>query len=154
MLLDSLLTVHIFSVIVWIGFGLYELLLSREIHKARGTSTEIELIRINGRYGGIVAIATLFVAISGILMASLFGWGFFQQTWLGIKQGIMLAILLDMAWLTPTFRRAYREIRALSDVRGPELEQCRATLARIHPHVVLMRLGAIVAVGLAIWRPT
>lgn len=154
MLRDTLLTIHILAVIVWLGFGLYELLLSHEIHKAKGTPLEVPLIRIYGRYSSIVAIATLVVAIMGILMATLLGWGFFQQLWLGIKQAIMLAIILDMVWLTPTFQRAYKEIAALRDAPGPELEQCRATLALIHRHVIPMRLGAIVAVVLAVWRPT
>jgi hypothetical protein len=102
MLLDSLLTVHVFSVIVWIGFGLYELLLSREIRKARGTSTEIDLIRINGRYGGIVAVATLLVAISGILMASLFGGG-------GNKPGSRSnrASCWRFSWIWPGSRRHF-----------------------------------------------
>lgn len=153
MLRDTLLTIHILGVIVWLGFGFYELLLSHEIRKARDTSLEVPLIRIYGRYAGIVAVATLVVAAMGVLMATLLGWGFFQQRWLGIKQAIMLAIILDIAWLTPTFQRVYKEIAALRDSPGPELEQCRATLAQIHRHVVPMRLGALVAVVLAIWRP-
>lgn len=38
MLRDSLLTIHVLGVIVWLGFGGYELLLSHEIRKARGTA--------------------------------------------------------------------------------------------------------------------
>jgi len=115
MLLKTLLTIHIFGVIIWIGFGLYELLLHREIRNARGTAIEIALIRVSGRYGGIVAIATLVVAVTGVFMTNLLGLGYFQELWLGILQAIMLAILVDMVLLIPTYVRSYKEIGALRD---------------------------------------
>jgi hypothetical protein len=55
MLRNSLPTIHILGVIAWLGLGSYELLLSREIRKARGTGMEILLIRVYGRYAGLVA---------------------------------------------------------------------------------------------------
>lgn len=153
MLRDSLLTIHILGVIAWLGLGGYELLLSHEIRKARDTAMEIPLIRIYGRYAGLVAAATLVVAVAGGAMALLLGWGFFNQLWLGIKQAIMLAILLDIAFMTPTFIRTANAIKALPDSAGPQLDSVRSLLARVERHVVPMRLGALVAVVLAVWRP-
>lgn len=154
MLRDSLLTIHIIGVIVWLGLGAYELLLSHEIRRARGTPVEIPLIRIYGRYAGLVAAATFVVAIAGGAMSWFLGWGFFKHLWLGIKQAIMLAILLDIALMTPTFIRTADEIKALPDSAGPQLDSVRALLARVERHVIPMRLGALVAVVLAVWRPT
>jgi hypothetical protein len=150
---NSLLTIHILGVIAWLGFGGYELLLSHEIRKARGTNAEIPLMRIYGRYAGLVAIATLIVAIAGSAMAWFFGWGFFSSLWLGIKQTIMLAIVLDMALMSPIFIRTANEIKALPDSIGPQLDSVRALLTRVDRHVLPMRLGALVAVVLAVWRP-
>ena len=154
MLRDTLLTVHILAVVVWLGFGLYELLLTRDIKNARGTQFEVPLLKIYGKYAPIVAIATLVVALTGVLMSIFLGWGFFQHMWLGIKQAIMLAVILDMIYLTPTFIRGAKEIGALSNNAGPELEAYRETQRTIDHHVVLMRLGGLVAVVLAVWRPT
>ena len=153
MLRDSLLTVHILGVIAWLGFGGYELLLSHEIRKARGTVMEIPLIRIYGRYAGLVAAATLVVAITGGAMAWFLGWGFFKYIWLGIKQAIMLAILLDIAFMAPSFIRTGNEIKALPDSGGAQLDSVRKLLARVERHVIPMRLGALVAVVLAVWWP-
>jgi len=151
---NVLLSVHLVAAIVWLGVGLYELFLYREIRRARGTPLEVQLIQIYGRYSSVVAVATLVVAAAGLLMSLLLGWGFFQQLWLGVKQAIMLLILLDMALLVPTFRRAYTEIAALSTDDGvAALERCRTTLAQVHRHVVPMRIGALLAVLLAVWRP-
>lgn len=150
---NLLLTIHILGVIVWLGFGAYELLLSREIRRARGTPLEIDLIRIYGRYAGFVAVATLVVALAGILMSAFVGWGFFTSFWLGAKQTIMLLILADMAYLIPTFVATAKATAELTHPGGEVLDHTRQLLERVERHVVPMRLGALLAVVLAVWKP-
>ena len=153
MLRTALLSTHILAVIVWLGFGLYELLLIREIRRARGLPEEIALIRIYGRYAGVVAIATLIVAAAGVAMALMLGWGFFNLLWLGLKQGIMAAIILGMIVLTPLFMRTYAAIGAISEGNAASIAAARDVIDRVERYVVLMRLGGVVAVVLAVWRP-
>jgi hypothetical protein len=153
MLRTALLSTHILAVIVWLGFGLYELLLIREIRRARGSPEEIALIRIYGRYAGIVAIATLVVAAAGVAMSLSLGWGFFSVLWLGLKQGIMAAIILGMTVLTPLLMRTYAAIGAISEGNTATLIAARAVIDSVEKYVVLMRLGGVVAVLLAVWRP-
>jgi uncharacterized membrane protein len=154
MLRTILLSIHVLAVIVWLGFGLYELLLVREIRRARVLPEEVALIRIYGRYAGIVAIATLVVAAAGVAMALLLGWGFFSVLWLGLKQAIMSAIILGMIVLTPLFIRIYARIGEISGANASSVEAAREVIGRAEPYVVLMRLGGLLAVVLAIWRPT
>jgi uncharacterized membrane protein len=153
MLRTALLSTHILAVIVWLGFGLYELLLVREIRRARGSPEEVALIRIYGRYAGVVAVATLVVAAAGVAMALTLGWGFFTVLWLGLKQAIMAAIVLGMIVLTPLFMRTYAAIAALSDGNAASLAAARDAMGRVEKYVILMRLGGAVAVVLAVWRP-
>lgn len=150
---NLLLTLHILGVIIWLGFGAYELLLSREIRNVRGTPLEVHLIRIYGKFAAFVALATLVVAIAGGLMSALVGWGFFTSLWLGAKQAIMLLILADMLYLVPTFIATAKATAGLTESGGEGIEHTRALLARVERHVVPMRLGALVAVILAVWRP-
>lgn len=150
---NLLLTLHVLGVIAWLGFGAYELLLSREIRKARDTPLEVQLIRIYGKYAGLVALGTLVVAVAGVLMSIVVGWGFFTSLWLGIKQIIMLVVLADMAYLVPTFIATAKATRDLTDSGGGSIDRTRALLAKVETHVVPMRLGALVAVVLAVWRP-
>ncbi len=152
MLRDILLTAHVFGVIVWLGCGLYEFFLAHEIKKARGSSLEIPLIQLYGKYAPVVAVATLVVAAMGILMSIFLGWGFFQHFWLGLKQLIMLLIIVDMVLLVPTFKLATDQINSLSDDPAI-LPAYHETFAKIERHVSLMRLGASIAVVLAIFRP-
>ena len=154
MLRTVLLSIHVLAVVVWLGFGLYELLLLREIGRARGRPEEAALMRIYGRYAGIVAGATLVVAAAGVAMALALGWGFFNVLWLGLKQAIMAAIILGMIILTPLFVKTYAAIGALSEERPETLETAREAIGRVEGHVILMRLGGLVAVVLAVWRPT
>ena len=154
MLRNTLLSIHILAVVVWLGFGLYELLLTREIRHARGLPEEIPLIRIYGRYAGVVAIATLLVAAAGIAMSVLLGWGFFSVLWLGIKQIIMAAIIVGMILLSPLFMRTYAAIAKISGSESPELQAARELIGRVERYVILMRLGGVVAIVLAVWRPT
>ena len=153
MLRDLLLTFHILGVIAWLGFGIYELFLTHEIRKAKNTPLEVPLLRIYGRYAGLVALATFVVAIAGGFMASLLGWGYFKHLWLGIKQIIMLAILLDIAYMIPTFMRTAKAINELPDSGGPSLDLVRSLLEKVERHVIPMRVGAFIAVLLAVWRP-
>ncbi len=138
---------------MWLGFGAYELLLSREIRRARDTPLEIDLIRIYGRYAGLVALATLVVAVAGASMSVFVGWGFFTSLWLGTKQVIMLLILADMVFMVPTFIATAKATAKLSYPGGQVLDHTRHLLERVERHVIPMRIGALVAVVLAVWKP-
>jgi hypothetical protein len=151
---STLLSIHILAVVVWLGCGLYELLLVREIRRAQGSAEEIPLLRIYGRYAGIVAIATLVTAGAGVFMSIMLGWGFLTVLWLGIKQWIMAAIILAMIFLAPLFIKTYAAIGAVSDSDSGSLQVARNLISRVERYVVLMRLGGVVAVLLAVWRPT
>lgn len=155
MLRDGLLTLHIFAVIIWMGCGVYERFLHLEIHRARGSAMEIPLLKIYRRYAGVIIFATLVVAVTGGLMIWLVGWGFFNPAhpWLSIKQGIMLAILLGMAWMLPGLRRCHHAIDALPDHGTPVLDDLRDQLKRIDLQEIPIRIGATIAVVLAVFRP-
>lgn len=155
MLRDGLLTLHIFAVIIWMGCGVYERFLHIEIGRARGTAMEVPLLKIYRRYTGVIVFATLIVALTGGLMSGLVGWGFFNPAhpWLSLKQGIMLAILLGMVFMLPDLLRSQRMIKTLPDGGGDQLAAVHALLARLDRREVLIRIGATIAVILAVFRP-
>ena len=47
---EPLLTLHILSVIIWLGCGLYEIFLAHEIKLSRGTVLELNLVKIYIKY--------------------------------------------------------------------------------------------------------
>jgi hypothetical protein len=141
-------------VIVWLGCGLYELLLSRDIRREAGTAAEFHRFSTWFRYQEVIPIATVLVAASGLLMSSFLGWGYFTSLWLGLKQGIMLAILAAMAFVGPRMVRLKREFRALPQIEAVVPAEIRAVFFGAEPWFIAMRVAGLASVLLAVWRPS
>lgn len=107
-------------------------------------------LRLIATSGPIVAIATVVVAITGAWMSWSGGWGFFQILWLSIKQAIMVAVLLTMVAFEGRFRRVANEIKALPPGPGPATPEIREALQSVRLPKVAMRVGALLALGLAV----
>lgn len=153
MLRGILLTTHLLAVTVWLGAGLYDLFLSREMKRWRGTPAEVTLARVYVRYGPVIVAAALLVAVTGALQSSLLGWGYFQHFWLGLKQALMLLVLGVLGAVFPTFARLGREVGALPESATELPELVRALLARTEPYILVMRAAALIALVLAVFRP-
>jgi hypothetical protein len=153
MLRGTLLTLHLLGVVVWLGAGLYELFLDREMGRVRGKPAEVSLARVYSRYGPVVATATLLVAATGALQASLLGWGYFTAFWLGAKQLLMLVVLGILGALLPKFLRMGRVVAAHPEGAGQLSQEARALFERVRPYVLLMRMAALLALVLAVFRP-
>ncbi|MFI5317211.1 MAG: hypothetical protein ACHQ6T_16035 [Myxococcota bacterium] len=153
MLRGTLLTLHLLGVIVWLGAGLYDLFLDHEIQRARGTPAEIALARVYTRYGPVIVVAALFVALTGALQASALGWGYFRVFWLGAKQLLMLLILGILAWLLPIFARMGRAVAAHPAGASELSDEARALFRRVRPHILVIRGAALLALVLAVFKP-
>ena len=153
MLRGTLLTLHLIGVIIWLGAGLYELFLDLEMRRARGTPSEVTLARVYSRYGPVVAFGTLLVAVTGALQASLLGWGYFGVLWLGVKQALMLLVLLIMGGLLPRFLRMGRVVGAHPVGAIGLSGEARALFTGVRPYILLMRAAALLALLLAVFRP-
>ena len=153
MLRNSLLTIHLFSVIVWLGCGLYELFLARELKLARGTRLEVDLARVYLKYAAPVPVATILVVITGVWMSIALGHGFFQSLWLGSKQGLMLFVLIIFASVLPPFMKLQAEIGALPDTAQALSPPAVGLFGRIEPWLVTMRVAGAIAVVFAVWKP-
>jgi uncharacterized membrane protein len=154
MLRNSLLTVHVLSVVVWLGCGLYELFLAHELKSARGTTTEVRLARIYLKYAAPVPVATLLVAGTGAWMAVALHFGFFQVLWLGIKQSLMLVVLGIFAAILRPFLQFQTAVNALPQDAGELPPDIASRFGAIEPWLLVMRVLGAIAVVLAIWRPT
>lgn len=154
MLRNGLLTVHLLAVILWLGGGAYELYVAHQARRYRGTPVELPLLRIVAIAGPVFVVAMVLVAVTGVLMSWLYGWGFFRVFWLGAVQAIMAVALVIMFSILRPYYRAGELMRALPPGPGQATEEIRAILAGLAPYIVAMRVGALVALGLAIWKPS
>jgi hypothetical protein len=148
-----LLSVHLLGVAFWIGLGFAQLYVGRQFRLARGTDLEAPLLRLTLRLNGWVIAATLTAAAAGVGLAVVTGLGFFHQLWLGAKQAIMLAVFAMAAAIGPAAARVGRTAALLPPGPGPASEAARIDLERMLPWEVAMRVAAVAALLLAVWRP-
>ena len=149
---EPLLVIHILSVIIWLGCGLYELFLAREMKRARGSHLELELTRIYLKYAAPVPVATLLVAATGATMAVVLEWGFFQQFWLGMKQGLMVAVLIIFASVVPPFIKLQKIVETLPESATTLPAEAASIFDKIEPWLVVMRAMGAVAVIFAVFK--
>jgi putative copper export protein len=149
----TLLTIHLLAVVVWLGGGLYDLFLVRELKRQRGTPAEVTLARVYVRYGPVIVAAVVVVAVTGALQASLLGWGYFAQLWLGLKQALMGLVLVALAAVMPTFARLGRVVGSLPESATELSEEARALFSRTEPYILVMRVAGFAALVLAAFRP-
>ena len=153
MVRNALLTIHVLSIIAWIGVGFFELYLGRRSMAASGTALEAPLLRM--AYGADLVVfgATLLAFAAGISMAIYEGYWFFTVLWLGIKQAIMIVVLVVVIGIFPTAIKLNAALKGLPPGPGPATPEIRALYRRLEPWYWLMRVLAVCAVVLAIWRP-
>jgi hypothetical protein len=90
--------------------------------------------------------------VTGLLISSFLGWGYFSRAWLGLKQGLMLAVVVMMAAFVPGVMRLQRAVDALPRGAGPTVE-IRRLVAVGARWEIAMRAAALLAFLLAIYRP-
>ncbi len=154
MLRGTLLAIHLLAVVVWLGAGLYDSFVAREIRRQRGTRGEVTLARLYVRYGPVIVGALLLVAVTGALQASLLGWGWFTHFWLGAKQALMGIALAALAGALPIFAAMSRALRALPDDAAGLSDEARSLFRRSEPYILVMRVSALAALLLAAFRGT
>lgn len=154
MIRNTLLSIHILAIITWIGAGFFELYLGRRFLGAKGTVLEAPFIRIVYGSDLVVFGATNVAFVAGIAMAIYEGYWFFTVLWLGIKQAIMLIVIAIVIFIFPTAMKLNAAINLLPDGPGPASDDARDLYRKLEPWYWLMRVLAVIAVLLAVWRPT
>jgi hypothetical protein len=153
MLRDTLLSIHLFGAIAWVGAGFFQLYLGRLFLAQKGSVLEAPLIRIVYGSDFVVFAATVLVFLAGIGLAICEGYWFFTTLWLGVKQAIMLVVVAIVVFIFPAARQLNIAIGKLPPGSGPANDEIRGLYRSLEPWYWLMRLLAVAAVLLAIWRP-
>lgn len=150
---DVLLTIHIFGVIVWLGFGFFELWIGRIVMSDPTAASAAPMMRLAYRADIFVFLATLVVFAAGITQTLLFGWGWFATLWLGVKQGLMIAILVAVAIIFSKATRMGALIGDLPDGDGPITPEIVKAYGGLEPWYWGMRLAGAFAVIFAVAKP-
>ena len=147
-----LLTLHMLAVVVWLGAVLHDLFLIREIRRSAGDAVELALIRIRLWYGPVIAVATVVVLFTGVLMSSFLGWGYFTHLWLGLKQFLLVLVVALLIPFLPIVIRLHSAVDGLA-ARVPANDEVRRLLAFGVRYEIAMRVAVVIALLLAVNKP-
>lgn len=150
---DALLTVHILAIVIWIGFGFCALWIGRLFLASAGGAAEAPLIRFLCRVDIVIFAATLIAFAAGIALVHVTGWGWFTTPWLGLKQAIMLGVLGVVAMIFGRAKRLGDLAAALPPGEGSATPEMRRLYRAVAPWYLAMRIGAVAALVLAVWKP-
>lgn len=149
------LLAHLLCVALWLGGAVYErFFIVGNIAKLRGTGQELSLVRLMLSSEPFFMTATLVLLGSGIGMTLLSGAGFFQPTWLGVKQTVMVLGFIGFgAYIAPRMKSIRREIEGKTELTTEQSEQLYRKIMRMTYGFDLVHLAVVFNVILAVWRP-
>jgi hypothetical protein len=158
MLRNLLLTIHVWAIAAWIGAGFLELYLGRRFLATEHGLPEVKreaatLLRLTYQADLGVFAATLAAFGAGLAMTFIFEWGFLTgPLWLTIKQVIMLGVLATVILILPRALRLGGIIGSLPKGAAEVPAEGYAIYRRLEPWYLAMRLLALLAAALAIFR--
>lgn len=149
------LTLHILSAVIWLGGALYEtFFVFRNVRKYKGSETGLTFIRVFLGAAPYFAVSIVTLIVTGILLTVMTESGFFQVLWLGIKQGIMLTIvLIIIAFVMPRMKAVEKEVNYAIENESALPEAVYQRLRTAWRMLDLIHVLAIVNIFLAVWRP-
>lgn len=152
-----LLIVHLSGVAVWLGGALYErVFLVGNLRRLRGTGHESNVLRMMLSTEGYFLAASTAVLITGIVLSVMSGAGFFRLTWLGVKQGVMLGILiLFVTYVGPQMKRLKESLSAQMEKDSFAVlpESCHKTVTKITYMFDIAHAGVLLNIVMAVWKP-
>lgn len=154
-LFSLFLIVHLLGVCLVVGGGIFQrFFIEMPALRVAGQPAEWGLIRQGVRTGVFFMAGSALLLVGGIGLTVLGRFGWFQLSWLGVKQMIMAAIVVaEAAYLGPLGGRLQKELAEFED-KAPavpdELRQRFRQLVRGHD---LLHVAGLVNIVFAVWRP-
>ena len=151
----TLLTVHLICAALWLGGAVYErLFLVGNLLKARGSGQEWPLLRMMLSTEMYFMSATVLLLLTGIALTVWSGAGFFRMSWVGFKQGVMVAVLLVFAgYVAPRMKQLKKSLHPKKDRTVTFPESSFETIREMTRGLDIIHLGVVINVVLAAWRP-
>lgn len=90
-----LLILHIVGICCWLGGAIYErIFIVGGVRKAKGSELEVPMYRLMLSTVTFFGISVLVILMTGIIMTIMLNYGFFHWSWIGLKQYMMVALLI------------------------------------------------------------
>jgi len=149
-----LLVLHLVAVCCWLGGALYErCFIVVGYRKEKGSELEAPLLRIMLTSVPFFFTSTITILITGIIMTIMRNYGFLHWSWIGLKQYIMLGILLLLIiYIAPRMARLGKQVKA-NLARGEGVDDVmRSQTNRLILFLDIMHLSVLFNVILAVTK--
>jgi uncharacterized membrane protein len=150
-----LLVIHVLSVIVWFGGSIYErLYIIPSLKKSKGTKLEVEFAKMILATEHMFKLSTIGVLLTGILMTVVAGYGFFDWSWLGVKQMLAVVMLVFFGgYVVPRMTKFKSRIKPALEEGLLLTESIRTNLFKFYHGLDIIHIGVFVNTVLALWKP-
>ncbi len=151
---NLLLILHITAVCCWLGGAMYErYYIVGGIRKAKDRESETSFLKILLSTAPFFLTAVITVLITGIIMTIIGNYGFFQWSWIGLKQYIMVAILLVFIfYVAPQMGLLGKQLQVQMEQKDGINDEMRSSINRIVLLFDIMHLGVLVNVILGVTK--
>ena len=149
-----ILVLHLIAVCCWLGGALYErCFIVAGFRKEEGSELEAPMLKLLLGSVPFFFTSVMTVLITGITMTIMGRYGFLQWSWIGLKQYIMLGIIVLLASnIAPKMARLGKQLKENME-RGEGVEDImRAQTNRLIVYLDIMHLGVLVNLVLGITK--
>jgi uncharacterized membrane protein len=147
-----LLIIHLIGVCGWLGGAVYErLFIVGGIRRAKGTDQEAHLVELMLSTVPFFLTSVLLILITGISMAVLADYRFFGWDWLGLKQYVMVAILLGfVSYIGPTMGKIGKQVKSRLAEGKQVTDETRDLIRRVTILLDVVHLGVLLNLVLGV----
>jgi len=136
------------------GGALYErIYVVGKIRSSKGTALEAPMIRLLLGTAPFYLTSVVVILVTGAVMTSMQGWGFFNFSWVGVKQYIFVLILLAFfTYVGPRMGKAMAQVKESMAQGGSVTGETHALLDRIVILLDVMHVGVLINIALALTK--
>lgn len=149
-----LLVLHLIAVCCWLGGALYErCFIVSGYRKEKGSELEGPLLKLLLSSVPFFFTSMITILITGITMTIMHNYGFLQWSWIGLKQYIMLGILLlIMFYIAPRMAGIGKQLKANLERGEGVNDVMRSQTNRVILFLDIMHLGVLFNVILGVTK--
>jgi len=149
------LTLHLLGVALWLGGAIYErLFVFAGVTKHEGTPLELLYTKILLRTQAFFLLSVLLLLVGGVGMTIFYRLGFFPASWLGIKQGVVVVMLVIFAGVIgPTMKKTEQQVHTLGDKAATVTTEIRRNVHKFQLALDIVHVGLVFNFLLGIWQP-
>jgi uncharacterized membrane protein len=149
-----ILILHVVAVSCWLGGALYErVIVVGNMRKGKGKDQEVMMLKAMFGNTPFFLSTVIIVLITGILMTIMGNYGFLQWSWIGLKQYIMIALLITFSgYIGPEMSKIGKQLEADLQQGKTVDDGMRSKVDRLILYSDIGHIGVLLNVVLALTK--